>query len=141
MAKRVLDVDGIKAALVLLPALDHPDAASVPAARQHHEVADFELDEIHDLVGLQVNLDGVIGFDERVRVADRATIVGVQARNAILSTLHRPNLAELELQTEYSLNKKGVIKLKNDHIDPENKIVLILPKNYFNFRKSKQKTA
>jgi hypothetical protein len=99
MAECILDVDGLEAALVLLPALDHSNAPGVPATRHHHEVPNVELDEIHDLVGLQLNLDGVIGFDERVWVADGAAVVGVQGRNAFLSKLHRPDLAELELQS------------------------------------------
>jgi hypothetical protein len=32
-------------------------------------------------------------------VADGAAVVGVQGRNAFLSKLHRPDLAELELQS------------------------------------------
>jgi hypothetical protein len=57
----------------------------------------IQLDEVHDLVGLQINLDGVVGLDERVGVADGATVVGVQVGDAFLAKLYRPHLAELEL--------------------------------------------
>ena len=42
----------------------------------------IQLDEVHDLVGLQIDLDGVVGLDERVRVADGVTVVGVQVGDA-----------------------------------------------------------
>jgi hypothetical protein len=49
-------VDGLKAALVLLPVLD--DSYTPP-----------------DLVGLQIDLDGVVGLDERVGVAGDKSLV------------------------------------------------------------------
>jgi hypothetical protein len=53
-------VDGLEAALVLLPVLDHSYTHGVPPAGHHDHVADVKLDEVHDLVGLQINLDGAI---------------------------------------------------------------------------------
>ncbi|ONM00997.1 hypothetical protein ZEAMMB73_Zm00001d030501 [Zea mays] len=72
-------VDGLKAALMLLPVLDDSYTPGVPPASHH--VADVKLDEVHNLVGLQINLDGVVGLDERVGVADGAAVVGVQSLN------------------------------------------------------------
>jgi hypothetical protein len=57
----------------------------------------IELDEVHDLVGLQIDLDGVVGLDERVGVADGT--VGVQVGDAFLAKQNRHHLAELELHT------------------------------------------
>jgi hypothetical protein len=90
-------VDGLKAALMLLPVLDDSYTPGVPPASHH--VADVKLDEVHNLVGLQINLDGVVGLDERVGVADGAAVVGVQVGDAFLAKLNRPHLAELELHT------------------------------------------
>jgi hypothetical protein len=90
-------VDGLKAALMLLPMLDDSYTPGVPPASHH--VADVKLDEVHDLVGLQIDLDGVVGLDERVGVADGAAVVGVQVGDAFLAKLNRPHLAELELHT------------------------------------------
>jgi hypothetical protein len=59
----------------------------------------IQLDEVHDLVGLQIDLDGVVGLDERVGVADGAVVVGVQVGDDFLAKLNRPHLAELELHT------------------------------------------
>ena len=53
-------VDGLEAALVLLPVLDHSYTPSVPPTSHHDHVADVKLDEVHDLVGLQIDLDGAI---------------------------------------------------------------------------------
>jgi len=92
-------VDGLKAALVLLPVLDDSYTPGVPPASHHDHVADVKLDEVHDLVGLQIDLDGVVGLDERVGVADGAVVVGVQVGDAFLAKLNRPHLAELELHT------------------------------------------
>jgi hypothetical protein len=59
----------------------------------------IQLDEVHDLAGLQIDLDGVVGLDERVGVADGAVVVGVQVGDAFLAKLSRTHLAELELHT------------------------------------------
>ena len=66
-------VDGLKAALVLLPVLDDSYTPGVPPASHH--VADVKLDEVHDLVGLQIDLDGVVGLDEWVGVAGDKSLV------------------------------------------------------------------
>ena len=59
-------VDGLKAALVLLPVLDDSYTPGVPPASHHDHVADVKLDEVHDLVGLQIDLDGVVGLDGHI---------------------------------------------------------------------------
>ena len=100
MAKGILNMDGLEAALMLLPVLDHTNTPSVPSTSHHDNVANIKLDEVNNLVGLKVDLDGVVGLDERVRVADGATIIGVKVGDALLAKLNRPNLAELELQTQ-----------------------------------------
>ncbi|VAH02340.1 unnamed protein product [Triticum turgidum subsp. durum] len=82
---------------MLLPVLDHTNTPSVAPASHHDHVTNVELDEVNNLVGLQVELDSVIGLDERVWVADGAAIIGVQVGDALLAELDRPDLAELEL--------------------------------------------
>ncbi|WVZ60999.1 hypothetical protein U9M48_010940, partial [Paspalum notatum var. saurae] len=104
VAQGVLNVDGLKASLMLLPVLDHTNTPSVPSTSHHDNIADIKLDKVNNLVGFQIDLDGIIGLDEWVRVADGATIIGVQVGDALLAKLNRPNLAEL---TEAAL---GVIQ-------------------------------
>jgi hypothetical protein len=100
VALGILNVDGLKGTLMLLPVLDNTNTASVPSTSHHDDVANIKLDEVNDLVGLQVNLDGVVGLDERVRVADGAAIIGVQVRDTLLAKLDRPHLAELPLHID-----------------------------------------
>jgi hypothetical protein len=93
----ILNMDGLEGTLMLLPVLDNTNTACVPSTSNHDDIANIKLDEVNDLVGLQINLDGVIGLDERVRVADGAAIIGVQVGDSLLAKLDRPNLAELPL--------------------------------------------
>lgn len=98
MASGILNMDCLKGTLMLFPILDHTDTSPVPATSHHDNVSDIKLDEINNLVSFQVKLDGVIGLDKGVWVADGAAIIGVKIGNALLSKLHRSDLAELELQ-------------------------------------------
>ena len=100
VAQGILNVDGLEAAFMLLPVLDHTNTACVPSSSHHDNIANIKLDEVDNLVGLQIDLDCVVCLDDRVRVADGATIIGVQVGNSLLAKLHRPNLAKLELCTE-----------------------------------------
>lgn len=84
VSRRVLDVDRLKASLMLLTVLDHTHTPSVSPSSHHHNVADVELDEVHDLVLLEVELDGVVRFDEWVGVTDGATVVCVEERDSLL---------------------------------------------------------
>ena len=93
MALGNLNVDGLEGSLMLLPVLDHTNTPSVAPTSHHDDVANIELDEVNNLVGLKVELDGVVGLDEGVRVADGAAIKGVQVGNALLPKLDRPDLA------------------------------------------------
>ncbi|BAS72083.1 Os01g0358551 [Oryza sativa Japonica Group] len=97
MAQCVLHMDGLKTALVLLPVLNYSNTTSVPPSCDHNDIAHIKLDEVNNLVGLKINLDCVVSLNQRVRVADGASIIGVQIGNALLSKLDRPNFAKLEL--------------------------------------------
>lgn len=100
MAGSILNVNSFKAALMLFPVLDHTDSSPVPATSHHDNIPDVELDEVDNLIGLQIQLDGVVSLDKGVRVADSAAIIGVKVRNAFLSKLHGTDLAELVLQSK-----------------------------------------
>jgi hypothetical protein len=68
LARRVRHVDDVEAPFVLLAVLDHTDPPPVTPSGHHHDVADVELDELHHLPRLQVDLHGVVGLDQGVRV-------------------------------------------------------------------------
>merc|ERR1719409_2669851 len=54
----------------------------VPTAN-HHAVASLELDEIQRLAGFKVHANGVVHLDLRIRVLDRAAIMGHGIRDAL----------------------------------------------------------
>ncbi|KAJ8539096.1 hypothetical protein ON010_g12774 [Phytophthora cinnamomi] len=118
VASRVLDVGNVERTLVpeahnqqyteglamspegvFLPldVVQDADAARVTSARDGHQVADLELDVVHHLARLQVDLDRVADLDERVRVADGAAVVGGDVRDGLLGVLLADDLGELEL--------------------------------------------
>ncbi len=66
----VLDVDNGEAAVVALAVGDDTDTAHVATAGDHGNGTSVELDKVGDLAGGELNLDGVVDLDERVRVAD-----------------------------------------------------------------------
>ena len=51
------------------------DTTQIVATGDHDQVARVELNVVLDLQCLQVDADGVVDFDVRVRVADRAAVV------------------------------------------------------------------
>jgi hypothetical protein len=95
---------------MLFSVLDHSNTPSVSTTSNHNYISNIEFDEINDLVFLKIQLDGVISPDDWVRVADSATIIGVQVWDTFLPKLHRTNLAELELQ--YTSHTRKTFKLK-----------------------------
>lgn len=100
MPSSILNVDCLKATLVLLPVLNHSHTASVPSSSHHDNISDIKLDEINNFVALKVQLDGVISLDQRVRVADSTPIICIEVWNAFLAKLDSPNLAKLKLQNK-----------------------------------------
>lgn len=68
----VLDVDDVETTIVALTVGDDADTTHVTATGGHGDGAGVELDEVGDLAGGEVDLDGVVDLDGRVRVADAA---------------------------------------------------------------------
>lgn len=68
----VLEVDDGEATIVALAVGDDTDTTHVAAAGDHGNGTGVELDEVGDLAGLNVDLDGVVDLDEGVGVADAA---------------------------------------------------------------------
>ena len=59
----------------------------------HPYLSDIKLEKIDNLSSLQVELDSVIDFDERIWVSQRSTIVRRHKRNSLVAHLHSPNAA------------------------------------------------
>jgi hypothetical protein len=94
--ERVLGVDNVETADVLLAVHDDTSTTHVAATGDHNDVAGVEGDELRDLALLKVELDGVVDLDGRVRVTDRATIVGDDVRHALGTHGDLADLEELE---------------------------------------------
>jgi hypothetical protein len=70
----ILQVDNAEATIVTLTVGDDTNTAHVTTTSDHGNGASVELDEVGDLTGLEVNLDGVVDLDQRVGVADAAEL-------------------------------------------------------------------
>ena len=93
----ILHVHNLERTLVLLAARDHADTAGVAAAGEHHERARVVLDELGDLVRRDVHHHGIVLADQRVGVPDRAPVVKVHARHALVPEALLVHLAQLVL--------------------------------------------
>lgn len=66
----VLDVDNVETTIVTLTVGDDTNTAHITTTSDHGNDASVELDEVGDLAGGEINLDGVVDLDQRVGVAD-----------------------------------------------------------------------
>ena len=63
-------MDNVEATVVTLTVGDDTNTAHVTTTSDHGNSASVELDEVGDLAGGKVDLDGVVNLDQRVRVTD-----------------------------------------------------------------------
>lgn len=66
----VLDVDNVEASVVALTVGDDTNTAHVTTTSDHDDDASVELDEVGNLAGRKVDLDGVVDLDGGVGVTD-----------------------------------------------------------------------
>ena len=62
---------------------DRTDSAHRVTAGHQAQLTDLELGEVDDLVGADVVLDRVVRLDQRIRIADRAAVVGDYVWNLV----------------------------------------------------------
>jgi len=72
----VLQVDDLEGSRVLLTVGDDTDTTDTVSTSDHAHVAVLELAVIEDLSGGDLDADGVVGLDSRIREADGAGVVG-----------------------------------------------------------------
>ncbi len=77
---------------------DGSDSPQVTTTSDHAQVARIKLDEVHDLVGGNVQLNGIVNFDQRIGVTDCAAIVCSNERDSLGANLNTTNFAELVLK-------------------------------------------
>ena len=66
----ILDVNNVEASIVALAVGDDTNTTHVTSTGDHRDHTSVELDEVGDLSGGEVDLDGVVDLDGWVRVAD-----------------------------------------------------------------------
>lgn len=93
----VLQVDNVEASRVALTVDNGADTTHIVPSSDHGNVADLELDKGLDLAGLNVDTDRVVRADQRVRVADGASVVGDNEGDPLGTDLHLADLAQLVL--------------------------------------------
>lgn len=93
----VLDVDNVEATIVTFTVGDDTDTTHVTTTGDHDDGTSIEGDVFFNLAGLQINLDGIVDLDERVRVADCSGIVCDEVWDSLLSELDSSDLAQLVL--------------------------------------------
>ena len=76
----ILDMHNIEPSVVALPVRNHAHTTHVAAASRHGDDARVEVDEVCDLARREVDLDGVVDADGRVRVADTGFFASVSCR-------------------------------------------------------------
>ena len=88
-------MDNIKASNVLLAVHNDTSTTHVTTTSDHDNVASVELDEVGDLAGLELELDGVVDLDEGVGVADGAAVVGDDVWDTLGANTGLADLKEL----------------------------------------------
>jgi len=93
----VLDVDDVETTIVALTVGDDANTTHVTTTGDHADHTSVETDEVDDLASGDVNLDGVVDLDGRIRITDGSRIVRNQEWDPALAKLHLLDLAELVL--------------------------------------------
>lgn len=91
----ISNVNNVETTVVPLPRNNHTRSTHVSSTSDHDDVSGFKLDVVDNLVVDQVELDGVVGLDDRVRVSDSSSVVGDDVRNTLLAELVGLDLQKL----------------------------------------------
>jgi len=91
----VLDVDDVERSGMLFTVHDDANTPQVTASSYHANVARLELDVVGDFTGSNVDLDAILGLDQRIRVSDRATVGGGKVWDAFGADRHLLDDAKL----------------------------------------------
>lgn len=91
----ISNVNNVETTVVPLPRNNHTRSTHVSSTGNHDDVSGLKLYVVDNLVVDQVELDGVVGLDERVRVSDGSSVVGDEVRDTLLAELVGLDLQEL----------------------------------------------
>lgn len=74
-------MDNVETTVVTLTVSDDTDTTHVATTSDHDDDTSVELDEVLDLAGGKVNLDGVVDLDGRVGVTDATQLVSILSQD------------------------------------------------------------
>jgi len=111
--KLVFDVNDINATMMAFAVRDHTDTPQVMTTSAHGGIANLKLDLANDLLLVEVEFDGVILLNERVRVADGTPVVGEDVGDPLGANSKLAHLAELVrgLLRGYAVNGKTTLDI------------------------------
>jgi len=96
VASGVSDVDDIETAQMSISGGEDSDSSDIVSLKGVDEVASFELDNVEDLAGFDIQLDGVMSIDIRVGISDGSAVVGNNVGDSVGAHFLSLDLAELE---------------------------------------------
>lgn len=79
---------------------NNSNTTHVTATNNHSKIACVKLDEINDLAGLDLQHNSVMDGNQRVRIADGATIMGDKVWDALSTSSYTSHLTKLVLQNK-----------------------------------------
>jgi hypothetical protein len=98
VAKSILNVDNVERTRVTFTVDDGSDSPQVTTTSDHAQIARVKLDEVHDFVGSNVQLDGIVNLNQWIGVTDCASVMGGDEGDSLGSNLNASNFAKLVLQ-------------------------------------------
>lgn len=98
VTKSVLDVDDVEWTRVTLAGNDSANSPQVTASSDHAQISSVKLDEVNDFAAGNVQLNGIIDFDQRIRVANGAAIMGGDEWHTLGSHRDFADLAQFVLK-------------------------------------------
>merc|ERR1711937_82172 len=91
----ILNSYDIERTVVAVTVLEGTDATHVVTASNDGEVANLKLDEVNNLAGVEVELNGVVDTNVRVGVSDGTSVMRVDLRDLVLTDPQLLDFAKL----------------------------------------------
>ena len=93
--KGVFDMDNIKTSDMLLSVHNETRPTHVAPASDYNDVSSVKFDEVSDLALLEIIFDSIIGFNSRIGITNRASVVGDNVGNAAGTNSYSADFQEL----------------------------------------------
>ena len=84
-------MDNIKTSDVFLSVHNDTRPAHIATTSNHNNVSSVKLDKVSNLALIEIKFDGIVGLDIRIRITDRASVVGDNVGNATVANSYSAN--------------------------------------------------